>query len=135
MKMMAPMSGEPTREIELLIADATPEKRPDTELMRVVVSGATTHEIPAPNSRIAGRTSTKTLGGGISVAGSEIVASHGAESAGRRAHQSRPVAMINGPATRKRRAPMRPATVPIRVDRSDSMSPLGMPTAPAASAV
>src|SRR6188508_3496232 len=110
MKMIAPISGEPTREIELLIAEAMPEKRPETDPINVVVSGATTHEIPAPKSRIAGRTSMNTLGGGISVAGSEIVASHGAESAGSRAHQRRPSAMIVGPATRNGRAPVRPAT-------------------------
>ncbi len=40
-----------------------------------------------------------------------------------------------GPATRKRREPIRPATVPIRVDRSASMIPTGMPTRPAPSAV
>src|SRR4029077_632901 len=135
MKMIAPISGEPTRETELLIAEAMPEKRPDTDPIKVVVSGATTHEMPAPNNRMAGRTSTKTLGGGMSVAGSETVANHGAESAGSRAHQSSPVAMISGPATRNGRAPVRPAIVPMRVESRDSIRPLGLPTAPAARGV
>ena len=46
MKMSAPTSGEPTREIELLIAEASPEYRPDTEPISVVVSGATTNDMP-----------------------------------------------------------------------------------------
>ena len=45
------MSGWPTREIELLIADPSPENRPGTEPISVLVSGATTHEMPTPNSR------------------------------------------------------------------------------------
>ena len=49
MKMSAPRSGWPTREIELLIADPRPEKRPEIEPISVLVSGATTHEIPSPN--------------------------------------------------------------------------------------
>ena len=49
MKMIAPSSGWPTREIELLMADPIPEKRPEIEPISVLVSGATTHEIPSPN--------------------------------------------------------------------------------------
>ena len=42
MKMIAPRSGWPTREIELLMADPIPEKRPEIEPISVLVSGATT---------------------------------------------------------------------------------------------
>ena len=47
MKMTAPSSGWPTREIALLIADPSPEKRPGTEPISVLVSGATTSEMPS----------------------------------------------------------------------------------------
>ena len=87
----------PTREIELLMAEATPEKRPETDPMSVVVSGATTHEMPAPNSSIAGRTSIRTARGGMSVAGRSKEASHGVESTGRRATQSSPADISSGP--------------------------------------
>ena len=63
--------------------------------------------------------------GGIRLAGSSSDASHGAESAGRRAYHSSPPAISSGPATRNRRAPSRPASVPIRVDRSASRCPSG----------
>ena len=49
MKMSAPSSGWPTRAIELLIADPSPEKRPEIEPISVLVSGATTSEMPSPN--------------------------------------------------------------------------------------
>ena len=48
MKMSAPSSGWPTREIELLMAEPRPEKRPEIEPISVLVSGATTHEMPSP---------------------------------------------------------------------------------------
>ena len=66
MKMTAARSGWPTREIALLIADASPELRTGTDPMSVVVSGATTSEIPSPNSSTAGRMSTRVETGGMS---------------------------------------------------------------------
>ena len=69
------------------------------------------------------------------LAGFSSDATHGAESAGSRASQSRPPAISSGPAMRNRRDPYRPASVPIRVDRSASISPLGRPMRPAPSAV
>jgi len=69
MKIKAPSSGCPTRAIELLIAEPRPEKRPEIELIRVLVSGATTHEIPRPKSSTYGRMSTKYGPGGTRVAG------------------------------------------------------------------
>ena len=47
--MSAPRSGWPTREIELLMADPTPEYRPEIEPISVLVKGATTNEMPTPN--------------------------------------------------------------------------------------
>ena len=57
MKMTAERSGWPTREIALLIADASPALATGTELIRVLVSGATTRLIPRPNRMIPGRMS------------------------------------------------------------------------------
>ena len=48
MKMSAPSSGWPTREIELLMADPMPEKRPEIEPISVLVSGATTQRDAEP---------------------------------------------------------------------------------------
>ena len=95
--------------------------------MSVLVSGATTSEIPSPNSRTYGSTSTSVDGGGMSVDGSLERACHGSVSAGIRASHSRPPAMISGPTTRNGRAPMRPASVPTRVESSVSRIPVGRP--------
>ena len=43
--------------------------------------------------------------------------------------------MISGPTTRNGASPDPAATVPIRVERTDSMIPLGSPISPAPSAV
>ncbi len=51
------------------MAEPSPENRPGIEPISVFVSGATTHEIPSPKSRMAGRTSMKTSSGGMSVDG------------------------------------------------------------------
>src|SRR3954471_3482820 len=135
MKMRAPRSGWPTREIELLIADPTPEYRPEIEPIKVLVSGATTKEIPRPNRSAYGRMSVIVSSGGMRLAGSLIDAFHGAESAGIREYHRRPVAIRSGPATRKRREPSRPARVPILVDSTASMMPVGRPVMPAPRAV
>ena len=74
--------------------------------------------------------------GGMRLDGSSSAAFHGAESAGMREYQSSPVAISSGPATRNRRDPSRPASVPIRVDSSrqqDARS--GVPASPAPRAV
>ena len=65
--------------------------------------------------------------GGTKLAGSSTAAVHGVESTGSRANHRSPSPIRIGPATRKRREPIRPATVPIRVDRVASMIPTGMP--------
>ena len=71
----------------------------------------------------------------MSVDGSLSVAVQAAESPGSRTYHSSPVPMISGPATRNPRDPMRPASVPIRVESNVSMMPAGSPIAPAAVAV
>ena len=48
MKITAARIGWPTREMALLIADPRPELRDGIELISVLVSGATTSEIPRP---------------------------------------------------------------------------------------
>ena len=74
----------------------------------------------------------KTLDGGMSVAGLSSEAFHGAELAGIRAYQRTATAMSEGPISRNRRDPTRPAIDPILVDRTARMIPAGIPTIPAA---
>src|SRR6476469_5359605 len=105
MKMIAPRRGEPTRDSELLMAEPRPENRLGMEPMSVLVSGATTSEMPSPNSTIEGRTSMNTSSGGRKVDGVSRAIAQGAELTGRREYQRRPDAMRSGPATRNRRAP------------------------------
>ena len=57
MKITAERSGWPTREIALLIAEAIPAFETGTELIRVLVRGATTMLIPRPNRMIPGKMS------------------------------------------------------------------------------
>src|SRR4051812_42626826 len=103
--MTADSSGCPIRLIELLIADASPAFDTGTDDVRVEVSGATTSEIPTPNSSTNGRMSTMVDSGGRYVDGSPSASVHGSVSAGTRESQVRPAAMSSGPATRKRRGP------------------------------
>jgi len=49
MNSTAPRSGVPTRDTALLIAEPRPALRVGIELMSVLVSGATTSEMPSPN--------------------------------------------------------------------------------------
>ena len=51
------------------MADPRPEKRPEIEPIRVLVRGATTHEMPSPNRSENGRMSMNTSIGGTSVDG------------------------------------------------------------------
>jgi hypothetical protein len=59
MKMTAPASCGPTREIALLIAEATPALCTGTDVINAVVSGATRIMRPAPKMMLPGRKSTK----------------------------------------------------------------------------
>ena len=127
-KISAPRRGWPTRDRALLIADPSPEWLAGIEPISVLVSGATTIEIPIPNRITAGRTSMSTSTGGMRVSGRPRSASHGAEDAGIRAYQSKAAAMMSGPATRKIRGPKRPVRPPIRADSTASRMPLGSPT-------
>ncbi len=59
MKINAPASCGPTREIALLIADPTPELCTGTDVMSAVVSGATIMQMPSPKISEPGRKSTR----------------------------------------------------------------------------
>ena len=132
-KMIAPSSGWPTREIELLIADPSPEKRPGIELISVLVSGRHDHRDPEPEEqdRRAARRSDVEPAGRASPASRRPPSTAPNRPAAGRTRAS-PTAISSGPATRNRRAPSRPASVPTRVDSSDSMIPTGMPDRPGA---
>ena len=132
MKMSADRSGWPTRDSALLIAAASPAFRTGIDPIRVLVSGATTSEIPSPKPRIAGSTSIRKSAGGSRLPEPSRRRIHGALLDGIRANQASPAAMISGPATRNGRAPIRPATVPTGADRTVSMIAMGKLASPAA---
>ena len=136
MKISAESSGWPTREIELLIADAEPgvatgdrahqrarQRRDDAARSRARTGGRT------------GRMSVSVDSGGMRSTGRRARASTARSRPGPATSQSRPAAISSGPATRNRRDPIRPASVPIRVERSVSMIPVGSPMSPAPVAV
>src|SRR5256885_1485138 len=135
MKITAPASCGPTREIALLIADATPEFRAGTLVMSAVVSGATMIESPNPNSSVAGRKSTSQLVGGRYVPGSPNANSHGLVVAGTRRYQSVPRHMSAGPTAMNAFGPYFPASAPNRELRNTRNSPDGMNARPAAAAL
>src|SRR5262245_62421093 len=99
MKTTAAMSGEPTRDSALLIADAIPAFRDGTEFISPVVSGATSSAMPVPktNPTMSGPVSAST--GGTRVDGSSRVAVHGCAVGGTVSHHSAPAAMTGGPRT------------------------------------
>ena len=106
-KIRAPISGWPTRDRALLIADPSPEFRPGIEPISVLVRGATTIAIPSAE-RDADRQDVDqgVRPAGSSVAGpAEVGLPTAPTSAGIRASQSWPAATISGPATRKIRDP------------------------------
>src|SRR6266498_2712470 len=135
MKMTAPASCGPTREIALLIADATPEFAGGTLVMSAVVSGATRMDRPKPNRRLAGRKSTSQLGGGRYVPGSPNANSQGLVVGGTRRYQSVPRHMRAGPMAMNAFGPYFPASAPKRELRNTRNSPGGMNARPAAAAV
>src|SRR4029077_10874011 len=135
MKITAPASCGPTREIALLIADATPEFLDGTLVMSAVVSGATIIESPKPKSRVAGRKSTNQLAGGRSVPASPNVKSHGLVVAGTRRYQSVPRHMSAGPMDMNSFGPYFPDSAPKRELRNTRNSPEGTNARPAAAAV
>src|SRR5436190_14809538 len=135
MKITAPASCGPTREIALLIAEATPEFFAGTLVMSAVVSGATRIERPKPKSRLAGRKSTNQLAGGRNVLGSPKANSHGLVVAGTRRYQRVPTAISAGPIDMNAFGPYFPASAPNRELRKTRNRPDGMNASPAAAAV
>ena len=116
------------------MAEPSPALATGTDPMSVVVKGATTRVMPMPNSTTAGSTSVNTSEGGHGDPDARP-SSHGALSEEMREIHARPDAISTGPTTRKRHAPIRPATVPTRVENSVSRMPVGRLTAAAARAV
>src|SRR5215218_6854033 len=126
MKISAPASCGPTREIALLIADARPACRPGTERIKAVVSGATMIEIPMPKMSWYGSTSVRYPLDGSQVAGSEIANCHGDEVAGMRAIQRSPIPITIGPAVMNSFGPYLLASAPKRVERKIRKSEPGI---------
>src|SRR5437588_11012215 len=135
MKMTAPASWGPTRDMALLMADATPEFRGGTLVMSAVVSGATMIDSPKPNSSCPGRKSTSHVAGGSQLLGASNVNCHGVVVAGTRAYQSVPRHMRAGPTAMNTFGPYLPARVPKRELRNTRNNPDGMNASPAAAAV
>src|SRR5258708_18955981 len=135
MKMTAPASCGPTREMALLIAEATPEWTDGTLVISAVVRGATSIESPRPKSSWPGRKSMKKLDGGTQVPGSSNAKRQGLVVAGTRAYQRMPSAMIAGPTLMNTRGPYVAASAPNRELRKTRNSPDGMNASPAAAAV
>src|SRR5713226_443517 len=100
-KITAPASCGPTREIALLIADATPEFRTGTLVMSAVVSGATIIASPNPKMICPGRKSTKYSPGGSHVDGSPGRNTQAGLVEGTRANQRTPMAINAGPTVMK----------------------------------
>src|SRR5947209_15935366 len=98
MKIIAPASCGPTREMALLIAEPTPEFRTGTEVMSAVVSGATSIMIPSPKMIDPGRKSVRYETGGMYELGDAGSRRHGVLPAGTRANHRTPAAMMSGPA-------------------------------------
>src|SRR5712691_4608466 len=117
MKITAPARSGPMRLIALLIADASPELRVGTELIRAVVSGATRIEMPSPKTNIAGRTSRRYPADGTRLVGSSARACQAELLDGIRASHSRPAAMSAGPTAMNQRGPRVPASRPKVVER------------------
>src|ERR1035437_27933 len=134
-KISAPASCGLIREMALLMAEASPELCDGTDVMRAVVSGATSIANPAPKTRLPGRKSTTYEPGGIKLEGWLGLRSHGWLDAGMRANHSAPTAINAGPAAMNHRAPKRPARAPKRVEKSTRRSVPGIPARPAAAAV
>src|SRR3954469_15530495 len=116
MNTAAMTSGWPTREIALLIADPRPARSTGTDAMSTVVSGATTIEMPAPNT-VPARSGPSTVEiGGTSEAGSPIEESQGGVLAPTVSQIPVPAAISSGPPTRNGLGPTRLASSPVRAD-------------------
>src|SRR5205085_6971923 len=107
MKITAVASNGPMRDSALLMADANPELRDGTDVIRAVVSGATSREMPHAKISTPGSRSIRTLAGGTRLDGRASVASHVVLDEGIRTSHSRPSAMRAGPMVMKMRGPIR----------------------------
>src|SRR3989442_1287759 len=135
MKIAAPASCGPTREIALLIADARPELCAGTDRIRAVVSGATVIIKPMPKRMLPGSKSVMYERGGTNVAGLPGWKCQGALVAGIRASQSTPSAMMAGPTALNPRGPYPEEKLPKRAEKKIRNSVPGMPARPAPAAV
>src|SRR5579864_4166109 len=135
MKISAPASCGPTREMALLIAEASPELWAGTEVISAVVSGATVIMMPMPKRIPPGSTSAKYDSGGMSDDGWLSTRCQPVLEAGKRAYQSTPSAMIAGPIAMNQRGPYLPARAPNREDPKIKKRKPGTPAMPAAAAL
>src|SRR6266704_5389843 len=135
MKIRAPASCGPTREIALLIADPRPELRTGTEVINAVVSGATMTMIPIPKMMLPGRKSIQYDSGGRYVPAWLGTSFHGVLDDGTRANHRTPSAMMSGPTAMKMRGPYLAARLPNRGEKKIRKIDPGIPAAPAAAAV
>src|SRR5690349_16123397 len=135
MNTAAITSGWPTREMALLIADPRPARSTGTEAISTVVNGATTSEIPAPNTMPARNGPRIVETGGTRGPGSVIEAGHGVEVGPTVSQIKVPAAMRIGPPTRNGRGPIRAASSPARAETKIRNSVPGSPTSADASGV
>src|ERR1700674_3895011 len=135
MKISAPASWGPTREIALLIAEPTPEFRTGIDVSSAVVSGATMIMTPTPKMTEPGRKSVRYDSGGTYVLGSAGRSRHGMLLLGTRANHRTASAMIKGPMAMNQRGPYFAARLPNRAEKKIRKRERGIPAAPAAAAV
>src|SRR2546430_16680546 len=131
MKIAAPASCGPTREIALLIADARPDLCSGTDRISAVVSGATVIIRPMPKRMPPGSKSVTYETGGTNVAGLPGWKCQGALVAGMRANQSTPSAMMAGPIALNH---PRPAVAPEQPQRAAKKRRDSVPREPALAA-
>src|SRR5947207_14062128 len=112
MKMRAPASCGPTREIALLIAEPRPERRTGTDVISAAVRGATMIMITRPKITAPGRKSVKYARGRAKVLGLAGSSFHAVLDDGPRAHHSHRSAAVAGPAAMTLPRPYFAATRP-----------------------
>src|ERR1700682_4599924 len=135
MKISAPASWGPTREIALLMAEPTPEFRTGTDVISAVVSGATMIMTPTQKMIEPCRKSVRYDSGGAYVLGSAGWSRHGVLWLGTRANHRTPSAMIRGPMAMNQRGPYFAARLPNRAEEKIKKREPGIPAARAAAAV
>src|SRR6185369_293223 len=108
-------SNPAVRDTALLIPDATPACSSPTELITVVVSGATVIDIPSPRTTTAGKKLVQKLG---------LTAGN--------VYSAKPTAAMIGPTVNGRRAPKRSIKPPDQRDNVNIITTNGSNEAPAA---